>query len=84
MLARKGPGLEMRARAVFMLIPYLIPTVHGVFQPAHSTELKAGVELYMRDPEEAKRLYGGDIGEWDISLVDDTSKLFCGWRIVLF
>ena len=23
-------------------------------------------------------LYGGDIGEWDISLVNDTSYLFCG------
>eukprot|EP00518_Triparma_eleuthera_P003421 CAMPEP_0182456554 /NCGR_PEP_ID=MMETSP1319-20130603/2363_1 /TAXON_ID=172717 /ORGANISM="Bolidomonas pacifica, Strain RCC208" /LENGTH=183 /DNA_ID=CAMNT_0024654827 /DNA_START=106 /DNA_END=658 /DNA_ORIENTATION=- len=56
MLARKGLGLEMRERAVFMLVPYLIPTVHRVFQPADRTELKAGVELYMRDPKEAKRL----------------------------
>ena len=32
----------------------------------------------MRFPEDAKLAYGGEIGEWDISLVNDTSKMFCG------
>ena len=45
----------MYAHAVLLLVLFLALPVHGVFQPANRTELKAGVELYMRDPEEAMR-----------------------------
>ena len=68
----------MYARAVLLLVLVLVLPVRGVFQPANRTELKAGVELYMRDPEEAMRIFGGEIGEWDVSRVKRMDKMFCG------
>ena len=51
------------------------------FAPKSREELKEAVNAWVRDPEEARATYGGAIGEWDVSEVNDMSYMFCGWDV---
>eukprot|EP00519_Triparma_laevis_P007799 CAMPEP_0182519732 /NCGR_PEP_ID=MMETSP1321-20130603/45251_1 /TAXON_ID=91990 /ORGANISM="Bolidomonas sp., Strain RCC1657" /LENGTH=713 /DNA_ID=CAMNT_0024727719 /DNA_START=133 /DNA_END=2271 /DNA_ORIENTATION=- len=48
------------------------------FSPANRVELKAAVNKWVENREEALITYGGPIGQWNVSKVDDMSKMFCG------
>ena len=48
------------------------------FSPSNRTELKAAVNKWVVNRTEALITYGGAIGQWDVSKVDDMTGMFCG------
>ncbi|GMH84061.1 hypothetical protein TrVE_jg11162 [Triparma verrucosa] len=59
-------------------ILFIASSVAGAFAPANRTELKAAVNKWVANRTEALETYGLPIGQWDVSEVDDMSKMFCG------
>ncbi|GMH96593.1 hypothetical protein TL16_g13312, partial [Triparma laevis f. inornata] len=59
---------------LFAMLPLLT-----AFSPTSRAELKTAVNKWVVDTTEALIEYGGPIGEWDVSGVNDTSKMFCGF-----
>ena len=65
--------IEFTGLVFIMLFPLLT-----AFSPSNRTELKAAVNIWVENRTEAMIIYGGPIGQWDVSKVDDMSKMFCG------
>ena len=61
-----------------LLLSTLQLPLSAAFSPANRTELKAAVNKWVENRTEALITYGGPIGQWDVSAVDDMSMMFCG------
>lgn len=68
--------LTIRMRLLLLPTLLLLPApTHSVFSPSNRDELKAAVNEWVVDPTQAPY---GHISDWDVSAVNDMSKLFCG------
>ncbi|GMH72562.1 hypothetical protein TrRE_jg7071, partial [Triparma retinervis] len=56
---------------------FVLPTATATFTPADNAELKTAVQAHLTDKTAADTTYG-DISGWDMRLVTNMDKIFCG------
>ena len=63
---------------LLLLAPGANSTASAAFSPSNRGKLKVAVNKWVENRTETLITYGGPIGLWDVSAVDDMSKMFCG------